>query len=145
MALVAFRGQGAQLLLPPTRSLVRARRCLAALPGGGGTPVASGLDLAREVIEAAQHGGSTPLLVLLTDGRANVGRDGQGGREKALDDALAAARAIAVTQCAALLIDTAPQPAPAARRIAEAMRARYLALPHAAAHTVSAAVRGARR
>lgn len=144
VALVAFRGQGAQLLLPPTRSLVRARRCLAALPGGGGTPVAAGLDLAREVVEAAQHGGSTPLLVLLTDGRANVGRDGQGGREKALDDALAAARAIAMTECAALLIDTAPQPAPAARRIAEAMRARYLALPHAAAGTVSAAVRGAR-
>ena len=49
-----------------------------------------------------------------------------------------------MTECAALLIDTAPQPAPAARRIAEAMRARYLALPHAAAGTVSAAVRGAR-
>lgn len=144
VALVAFRGQGAQLLLPPTRSLVRARRCLAALPGGGGTPVASGLDLAREVVEAAQHGGSTPLLVLLTDGRANVGRDGLGGREKAEADAIHAARALAATECAALLIDTAPQPAPAARRIAEAMRARYLALPFAAAGTVSAAVRGAR-
>ena len=144
VALVAFRGKGAQLLLPPTRSLVRARRSLASLPGGGGTPVAAGLDLAREVVEAAQHAGSTPLLVLLTDGRANVGRDGLGGREKAEADAIAAARQIAATQCAALLIDTAPQPAPAARRIAEAMRARYLALPYASSATVSAAVRGAR-
>jgi hypothetical protein len=38
VALVAFHGQHAELVLPPTRSLVRARRSLAGLPGGGGTP-----------------------------------------------------------------------------------------------------------
>ena len=46
VAVIAFRGRGAELLLPPTRSLVRAKRSLAALPGGGGTPLAAGLDAA---------------------------------------------------------------------------------------------------
>ncbi|MEL6769189.1 MAG: VWA domain-containing protein, partial [Pseudomonadota bacterium] len=47
VALVAFRKAGAELLLPPTRALARARKALAALPGGGGTPLAAGLDAAR--------------------------------------------------------------------------------------------------
>jgi magnesium chelatase subunit D len=144
VALVAFRGRGAQLLLPPTRALVRARRSLAALPGGGGTPLASGLDLACAMLTSARREGDTPLVVLLTDGRANVARDGRGGRAQAEADALASAQAFARLGCAALLIDTSPHPGPAARRIAEAMRARYLALPHAAADAVSRAVRAQR-
>ena len=46
VALLAFRGKEAELLLPPTRSLVRAKRSLAGLPGGGGTPLAAGIDAA---------------------------------------------------------------------------------------------------
>ena len=72
VALVAFRGQSAELLLPPTRSLVRAKRSLASLPGGGGTPLAAGIDVSLLLADAVQRRGGTPTIVLLTDGRANV-------------------------------------------------------------------------
>ena len=49
VALVAFRGDGADVLLPPTRSLVQTKRRLEQLPGGGGTPLASGLKAALEL------------------------------------------------------------------------------------------------
>ncbi|MEK9655791.1 MAG: VWA domain-containing protein [Halieaceae bacterium] len=51
VALIAFRDESAELLLPPTRSLVRAKKALAALPGGGATPMAAALDLARETVQ----------------------------------------------------------------------------------------------
>ena len=145
VAVLGFRGSGAQLLLPPTRSLVRARRSLAGLPGGGGTPLAAGLDAARALVENVRRAGATPLVVVLTDGRANIARDGRPGRERAQAEALQAARALAALSCACLLVDTSPQPAPAAQQIAGAMHARYLALPHGAAQAVSNAVRSVRR
>ncbi len=145
VAVIGFRGSTAQLLLPPTRSLVRARRSLAGLPGGGGTPLAAGLDAARQLAELVRRGGATPLLVVLTDGRANIARDAQPGRERAQADALQAARALAGLGCAALLVDTSPQPSAAAQTLALAMNARYLALPYAAAQVVSNAVRAERR
>ncbi len=140
VALVAFRGQDAELLLPPTRSLVRAKRSLAGLPGGGGTPLASGLDAALAVADAARRRGQTPVIVVLTDGRANVARDGRHGRGPAGEDALAAAGRIRAAGIASLLIDTSPRPAPQGGEIAAAMGARYLPLPHADAAGLSAAV-----
>jgi hypothetical protein len=129
VALVAFRRAAAELVLPPTRSLARARRLLAGLPGGGGTPLASAADAALALAETARRGGSAPVLVFLTDARANVARDGSGGRARAEADALAAARAVRAAGVAALLVDTAPRPGPFAARFAAEMGARYLPLP----------------
>ncbi|WP_240936456.1 magnesium chelatase subunit D [Hydrogenophaga crocea] len=144
VALLAFRGTGAELLLPPTRSLARAKRSLAGLPGGGGTPLATALAQAGELLGALQRRGETPQLVLLTDGRANIAADGSPGRERAGSDALCAARRLRGCGAAALLIDTSPMPHPHARGVADAMGARYLPLPHAGAGELSRAVRGAR-
>jgi magnesium chelatase subunit D len=143
VALLAFRGRTAEVLLPPTRSLVRARRSLAALPGGGGTPLAAALQATAVLAEAVLRRGDTPLVVLLTDGRANVALDGTGGRALAEADALQCAQRLRLLGCAVLLIDTSPQPTPTAARLAEALRGRYLPLPHADATRLSKAVRAA--
>ncbi|MCW5662519.1 MAG: magnesium chelatase subunit D [Piscinibacter sp.] len=143
VAVLGFRAAGAELLLPPTRSLPRAKRALAGLPGGGGTPLAAGLDAAWVVADAARRRGDTPLVVLLTDGRANIARDGTPDRARAEQDALASAARWRGAGIAALLVDTSPRPDPRARALAERMQARYLPLPMAEAATLSAAVRQA--
>jgi len=141
VALIAFRGKHAELLLPPTRSLVRAKRTLSGLPGGGGTPLATAIDTAASVAESLQRRGMSPVIVLLTDGRANVSRNGSGGRELAHADAMEAARQLAAMQASVLFIDTSPNPQQPAAELAAAMRARYMPLPFAGAATVSQAVR----
>jgi magnesium chelatase subunit D len=143
VAVIAFRGRSAELLLPPTRSLVRAKRSLAGLPGGGGTPLAAAIDASALLAQQAQRRSETPTLVLLTDGRANVTRSGVAGREIAHGEALSAARAVARAGIAALFIDTSPQPNALAKDLAAAMRAQYVALPYASAARVSGIVRAA--
>jgi magnesium chelatase subunit D len=139
VALLAFRGRGAELLLPPTRSLLRAKRGLAGLPGGGGTPLAAGLDAGLALATAVARRGGTPTLVVLTDGRANVARDGAPGRARAEEDALGAARAAGAARIAVLFVDTAPRPQLFTARLAEAMHARYLPLPQVDALALSRA------
>jgi magnesium chelatase subunit D len=143
VAVVAFRNSSAELVLPPTRSLVRAKRCLAGLPGGGGTPLAAALASVAALARQARRRGETPTIVMLTDGRANVARSGVAGRAAAHADALAAARALPL--CDALFIDSSPKPNPLAREIADAMKARYVPLPHAGAGDLSGVVRTAVR
>ncbi|KAA6185417.1 magnesium chelatase subunit D [Thiohalocapsa marina] len=141
VAMIAFRGPGAELLLPPTRSLVRAKRGLAGLPGGGGTPLAAGIDAAVELADGVQRRGGTPVVVLLTDGRANVTREGIGGRAQAGEDALSSARAFRVAELKALVVDVSPRPRPDAEKLAREMGAVYLPLPHADAAALSGAVK----
>jgi magnesium chelatase subunit D len=143
VAVIAFRRAAAELMLPPTRSLVRAKRSLAGLPGGGGTPLASAIDAALALAEKVRRGGETPVVILLTDGRANVARDGAGNRARAETDALSAARSLRAAAVTSLLIDTAPHAQPATRRLAQEMGARYLPMPHADAVALSGAARAA--
>lgn len=140
VALVAIRGEGATLLLPPTRSLTRARRLLAELPGGGGTPLAAGIDAAREIALAAAPRGRIPALVLLTDGRANIALDGRQDRAAAGADASAAAKRVAASQLSALVIDIGPRARPEASALARDMAGRYLHLPLAQSGAVAAAI-----
>jgi magnesium chelatase subunit D len=148
VAVLAFRHRSAELLLPPTRSLARAKRCLGHLPGGGGTPLSLALDETAELVRRLLRQGDSPTVVLLTDGRANVRRDGQPGHAAAQAEAQEAARALLAQPVAALLIDTSPParggpgaPASPALALAQAMGARYLPLPQARAQEVCAAVR----
>ncbi|EEW26229.1 von Willebrand factor type A [Rhodobacter ferrooxidans] len=143
VALVAFRGTTAELLLPPTRSLVQTKRRLAGLPGGGGTPLAAGLRLALEVARLARSRGMTPTVALLTDGRANIALDGTANRPTAMAEAAQMARVLAATGVPGLVIDTATRPQAELRVLAAQMNAPYLALPRADSRRLSAALAGA--
>jgi magnesium chelatase subunit D len=140
VALIAFRGSAAEMLLPPTRSLARAKRGLAGLPGGGGTPLAAGLDAAFMLSDSVRRKGQTPTVIVLTDGRANIARDGGQGRPRAEDDAMSAARQLRGAGIAVVLVDTSPRPGISGETIAKEMGARYLPLPHADAATLTKAV-----
>jgi magnesium chelatase subunit D len=157
VALVAFRGTRADVLLAPTRALARARRAVSALPAGGGTPLAAALVTAAALAGAARREGARPAVVLLTDGRANVALDGTPGRARARDDAHGAARALAAALAPAgglaVLVDTgaraarvaggASAPSADAADLARALGARYVALPHVDARALHARVRAA--
>ena len=141
VAVLAFRGQTAELILPPTRSLARAKRSLAGLPGGGGTPLAHAIDAAILLADQLRKKGETPIVVLLTDGKGNIARDGRPGRAQAAADALAAATEMRLRGFSTLLVDTSPQAQDAAKNLAQAMGAQYLALPYAGANSLNQAVR----
>jgi magnesium chelatase subunit D len=143
--LIAFRGKGAEILLPPTRSLTRVRRSLRRLPGGGGTPLAAGLAMAGDLARQVAHKGDVPVLVFLTDGQANVALDGKGDRTRADTDASNAAKALRASGFACLVIDTSPRPQKRAQSLAQDLGARYLPLPTANPALMSRAVQQAAR
>ena len=140
VALITFRGTKADVLLPPTRSLVQTKRRLAELPGGGATPLASGLSAAFTMAQTASRKGMTPTVITLTDGRANIALDGQPNRPRAASDAQDIARKLANGGIDALVIDTTLRPDRNLRALADTMRAKYIALPRTDAQSVSAAV-----
>jgi magnesium chelatase subunit D len=142
-ALIAFRGKTAEVLLPPTRSLQRAKKSLADLPGGGGTPLSAGIEQALTMAHNVRRGGGTPLVVFLTDGKANIARDGTADRALALRDAESAASAMKLAGVRSLMIDLSDARGGPARRIADAMGASYLPLPHADAARISRSVAAA--
>lgn len=105
VAVVAFRGQRAELLLAPTRSVDLAEQGLRELPTGGRTPLPHALQLALETLQraGANARANPPLLVLLTDGKGNVpiSEGGDPWRES-----LALAELLAERRVPALVIDT---------------------------------------
>ncbi|WP_116132323.1 magnesium chelatase subunit D [Tropicimonas sp. IMCC34043] len=140
VAMIIFRGLKAEVLLPPTRSLVQTKRRLASVPGGGPTPLASGLEQALLLAEASRHRGMDPSIVLMTDGRGNIALDGSADREAALADLQDIADAVRRRGVPAMLIDIARLPRPAASALAERLAASYLPLPVVNARSLSEAV-----
>ena len=140
VAVMSFRGSAAELILAPTRSLVKAKRALSGLPGGGGTPLSRAIDESFEVASASMRKGLTPALVFLTDGRANIAKDGSPGRPKAMEDAQQSARAASYYSFKSLWIDTSPQARDEGKAMAALLGSMYLPLPNAGANEVSQAI-----
>ena len=145
VCIVAFRGAKAQLLLPMTRSLVRAKRAMTGLPGGGGTPLALALKMACEQSIQLQRQGVTPILVVLSDGRANVSLQGLGGRVQAQADALLWVQQWRQTGHRSLWIDTSIQPDPQVQNLADAMGASYMPMPQVQAQRMANAMDNLRK
>jgi len=97
VAFVAFGGDDADVLLPPTRSVSLAARHLKSLPTGDRTPLPAGLDTARRVIDDAES--ELGVVVLVTDGRANVA-DGS-----PTEATRAAAQRLAASGAAVVIVD----------------------------------------
>jgi magnesium chelatase subunit D len=135
VGVVAFRGAAAELLLAPTRSVERAEQALRALPAGGRTPLAHALVAALECLQRARqaHPERPALLVLLSDGKANVSLPGTPGDPWA--QAMQAAATLADTGTSALVLDTETGfvRLGRAKELAQALRAEYLVLEQLAA------------
>lgn len=138
VALITFRGTQAELALPPTRALVQAKRSLAGLPGGGATPLAHALDMARACVAQARARGQTPALAVLTDGRGNIALDGSANRQAAQADTTRMAQALQAMRVPALVLDTSLRPRPDVQTLATALGAELVRLPRADAHGLSA-------
>jgi magnesium chelatase subunit D len=109
VGMVVFRGEGAAVALPPTASVELAAERLEELPTGGRTPLAAGLARAGEVLaaERVRDPQRRPLLVLVTDGRANAGAGSP--RPSDADPvaaALAQAASLGASGVAAVVVDT---------------------------------------
>jgi magnesium chelatase subunit D len=145
VALIAFRGKSAEIVVPPTRSLVRAKRCLAGLPGGGATPLAAAISLADETARAVVRRGNSAVVVFLTDGKANMMRSGKADSAGAERESAAAARIFRAGGTTAVVVDTSPRPRPHSAQLARDMGARYLPLPYAGSHELSGAIQASTR
>lgn len=131
VALLAFRGQAAELLMPPTQSVELARRALDLLPTGGGTPLASALLLALDVAKQAEGRGIyQTVLLLLTDGRANISLRPDANPQEELQQL---GRHIAESNLHVVVVDTKRSylSRGEARRLAEWLNGDYAYLPNA--------------
>ena len=129
VGMIAFRRQQAELLLPITRSVDLAQKCLAELPTGGKTPLADGLAMALQTLSMMNKHDSElePILVLVTDGRANA-MEADGGDPVA--SAIKIAERIGKAKITSVVIDTESDfiKLGLAKRVAAAMGANYYTL-----------------
>jgi len=138
VALIACRGTGAQVVLPPTASVELGRARLDSLPTGGATPLAEALELAGQLAEQVRREHDEPLVVLVSDGRATAGAG-------ALERAQAAARALRQASVRTLVLDaeSSSRPLGLAAGLAEEAGGRCLSLSQMTATAVEAAIRQA--
>ncbi|MFY9608235.1 MAG: magnesium chelatase ATPase subunit D [Blastocatellia bacterium] len=147
VALISFRGSQAEVLLAPTRSVELAKRLVDAMPTGGATPLAAGLSKALELARLGRlQGTSRAVVLLMTDGRGNVGMrtndSGERHTREGADELKAIGAALKIEGIESVVVDTKSSflSSGDACRLAEIIDARYLYLPRADTVTISDAV-----
>lgn len=146
VALISFRGKQAQVLLPPSQSVDRAKRELDVLPTGGGTPLASALFVGWETAKQARVKGISQIMfVLITDGRGNIGLQSsfdpnaeKPSKEELEKEVEALSASISADGIAAIVIDTQMNylSRGEAPKLAQKLNGRYFYLPNAKADQI---------
>jgi magnesium chelatase subunit D len=133
VGLVTFRGEDAQVTLPPTGSHDIGAARLRDLPTGGRTPLHAGLTTAARVLASARRRDPhrRPLLILVTDGRSTAG-----------PDPVSATPALSGTACVVVDCESGPVRLGLAARVANALDARYLRLDQLSADGLRAVATG---
>jgi len=128
VGLVVFQGNKARCLLPLTNSVDLARQRLKTIPTGGKTPLATGLALGLATLKAERlkHPGEESLMVIVSDGRANVSFNGG----DPIDDAIAVAKRIMKASIDVMFVDTEVDPCAFGYGwdLAKIMKAKYVPL-----------------
>jgi magnesium chelatase subunit D len=141
VGVVSFRGNEAEVLLTPTSSVELAQLRLRAMETGGATPLASGLAKSLELLttEMRRDQETVPWIVLVSDGRANVGLKGGLGS----DDARTMAARVRESKVNALVVDTSETAAAgaSARELARLAGGEYIRLPRPESASMSGAVK----
>ena len=127
VGMIAFRRNSAEVILPITRSVDLAQKCLEVLPTGGKTPLAEGLSTTLEVIQKLKRNEAEadPIVILLTDGRTNRDRSND-----PVETALKLAEKFRQAKVKSVVIDTETDfiKLGIAKKIAQAMQATYYPL-----------------
>ena len=141
VGLIAFKGDSAELLLPPTSSIELAQKYLQEMPTGGKTPLSKGLAKGYEVIKAElrRDPDTCPFMVLISDGRANVSMNG----EPPLQEITTVATRLREEGIQSAVIDTESSMIKfgLAQKISTALGATYLTLEDLKADSIVNAVR----
>jgi magnesium chelatase subunit D len=141
VGMIVFRKEKAELVLPPTKSIELANRLLSEIPTGGRTPLAHGLKLALDTIMGHLYKDRrlVPLLVLISDGKANVSLYGG----DPVEDAITVAKEIRARGINSLIIDTEQGflNFGLTRQLSDEMGGKYLKLEELNASTLASAVR----
>ncbi|KAI3799463.1 hypothetical protein L1987_34761 [Smallanthus sonchifolius] len=158
VAIIPFRGDAAEVLLPPSRSISMAKKRLERLPCGGGSPLAHGLTTAVRVGMNAEKSGDVGriMIVAITDGRANISLKRSNDPEMASDaprpssqelkdEILEVAGKIYKAGMSLLVIDTENKFVSTgfAKEIARVAQGKYYYLPNASDAVISAATKDA--
>jgi magnesium chelatase subunit D len=134
VALISFRGEEAEVLLSHTRSVELGRRMVDAMPAGGATPIAKGVLRSIEVARLAQsRDRQQTLLLLFTDGRANVSASGERQRSKIEEELRRLGAALQREGIASVVVDTRSKfvSSGEGQSLAEVLGGRYVYLPRA--------------